>query len=255
MFDSHCHLQNLKFGGEIGGVIERARKQGVAQMLCCGTRPSDWGAVEAFAAEFSEVIPAYGVHPWYVDEAVDGDWRGELCKYLLNNPKAAIGEIGLDFAVRPRRDDLQMELFVEQLRLAEMFERAVSVHCVRAWGRLIEALKVVGEMRHGVVIHSFMGSPEVVQQLLPYGVYFSFSASIATFDYERAATIVAAVPQERLLIETDAPNALSPGLQDKEFENEPVFLPVVADILAEASKGYVSEIVEITTENARRVFG
>jgi TatD DNase family protein len=126
---------------------------------------------------------------------------------------------------------------------------------VRAWGRLQEILQDIGEVRHGMVIHSFSGSPEVVRQLMKFGVYFSFSASITNPNYSRAAAIVQAVPQNRLLMETDAPDMVPYKLKEINCVNEPQNLRYVASKLAEFRGVSIDEIVKITTDNALHVFG
>jgi len=254
MYDTHCHLQDLRFAGNLAAVMDRGRQTGVTQMLCCGTKPDDWSTVEALVSDYSEVIPAFGIHPWYVDDVVECDWKSLLRKYLSKNPKAAVGEIGLDFAVKPRCDDLQMEIFLEQLKLAEEFERPVSVHCLHAWGALLEVLGNIKKVRHGMVIHSFSGSPETVRQLMKYGVYFSFSGSITNPAYISAAALVQSVPKERLLIETDAPDMMPYSLKEGDCVNEPSNLALVAEKIAEIRGISIEDVVKITTENARRVF-
>jgi len=253
MFDSHCHLQDLRFEGDVTVIMERSRQEGISQMLCCGTKPSDWSAVEQFASKYSEIIPAFGIHPWYVDE-VGGEWKDLLRRYLGSNPNAAVGEIGLDFVVSPRRDDLQVEIFLDQMRVAKEFSRPVSVHCVRAWGRLLEVLEHIGEEMHGMVIHSFSGSPEIARQLLKFGVYFSFSAAITKPDYKRAADLVQAVPLDHLLIETDAPDMVPYSLKDRVYLNEPANLRYVAQKIAKFRGMSVEMLAAIATENAQRVF-
>jgi TatD DNase family protein len=254
LFDSHCHLQDDRLSGRCGRVLARAAKAGIAHMVCCGTRPSDWGQVAALAGNYAGIIPAYGIHPWYVADASDLTWEHRLRELLELNPRAGVGEIGLDAAVRPRRTAEQQSLFVQQLNIAREFERPVSIHCRRAWDALRDALETVGEMPGGMVIHSFSGSPELVESLVRFGVYFSFSGSITNPDYARAEGLVRAVPQDRLLIETDAPDMLPHGGLDRAALNEPANLHVVAEKIAAFTGLSLETVAALTTRNACRLF-
>ena len=254
LFDSHCHLQDDRLSGRRDSVLERAAKAGITHMVCCGTRPSDWELVAALAGNHPGIIPAYGIHPWYVADASDPTWENRLRAHLELNPLAGVGEIGLDAAVRPRRPAEQQSLFVQQLSIAREFERPVSIHCRRAWEALREALEAVGEMPGGMVIHSFSGSPELVESLVRFGVCFSFSGSITNPDYSRAVALVKAVPQDRLLIETDAPDMLPYGELDRDALNEPANLHAVAEQIAAFTGLSLKAVTELTTHNARRLF-
>lgn len=253
MFDTHCHLQDLKIKGDL--IIDRSRQHGVSRMLCCGTKPGDWNAVELLAASHDEIVPAYGVHPWFVENVATKDWKNELTHKLIENPKAVVGEIGLDSTAKPRSDELQLKVFVEQLALAAKYKRPVSVHCVRAWILLLNALENVGDLDQVVVLHSFSGSREIIHQLLSYNVYFSFSGAITNPSYKRASELVRAVPQNRLLIETDAPDMIPYDLKFNDLPNEPANLRYVAEKIAEFRAQTLAEVDEITTKNALRVFG
>jgi len=109
-------------------------------------------------------------------------------------------------------------------------------------------------MPRGLVIHSFSGSVELVKSLVSLGVYFSFSGSITNPAYERARALVQAVPRERLLIETDAPDMLPHVLRAQGGLNEPANLHVVAERIAQFTGLSVESVAELTTENARRLF-
>jgi len=252
MFDAHCHLQDKRFAGEVAAVVKRFRACGGERMLCCGTSVDDWAAVNLLAENFCEVVPAFGIHPWFVGSAAE-DWCELLRGYLRENPRAAVGEIGLDGAVNPEQEKLQLDVFMQQLELAVEFERPVSVHCVKAWGKLLSALKSVETIPTGVVIHSFSGSVEMLRELTELGVSFSFSGSVTNPAFRRAADIVRAVAADRLLIETDAPDMRPYGVAAK--HNEPANLIYVADKVAELRGMSVGDVIDLTAVNAERVFG
>ena len=135
-YDTHCHLQDERLRPFLPQVMERAEQAGVARMLCCGSAESDWAGVAELAGRYPSVRPAFGLHPWYVAEATP-DWVGSLRWRLQAWPTAVVGEIGLDHAVDPATYPAQEEAFLAQIRLAATLHRPVSVHCRRAYGRLI----------------------------------------------------------------------------------------------------------------------
>lgn len=252
--DAHCHLQDERYEDSVAGVVARARAHGVAKIVCCGTRPTDWERVADLADQYDEIIPAYGLHPWYVDEASSLEWMAELRERVERDPKAGVGEIGLDAVIRPRQTDEQQAAFIWQLRLARELGRPVSIHCRRAWEALDAGLKSVDVNTAGMVIHSFSGSVETVSSLRASGAYFSFSGSITNPAYKRARALVQSVPRDRLLIETDAPDMLPHALREVGGHNEPANLHVVAEKIAEFTGLSVEEVAEVTSDNARRLF-
>ncbi len=254
LFDSHCHLQDGRFEGDLVDVLARAVACGITHMVCCGTRPSDWAAVMSLGQGHPEVIPAYGIHPWYVEAATDADWEIRLRELLAMDLRAGVGEIGLDGAVRPRRLEQQQSLFMRQLLMAQEFERPVSIHCRRAWEPLLEVLQKVGPLPQGIVIHAYSGSAELVESLLRLGAFFSFSGSITNPAYAKAGDLVRAVPQDRLLIETDAPDMVPHVLRDCADINEPANLRVVAETVAGFTGRPIEAISALTSANAYRVF-
>ncbi len=253
LFDTHCHLQHDSLSVRLDDVVRRAEQKHVCHMVCCGTCPSDWERVAEISDIYPRVIPAFGIHPWGVEE--DGaQSRDRLRQLLAEYPKSCVGEIGLDFAVRPRRDLVQRELFLAQVVLAKEMDRPLSVHCRRAWGVLLEVLDAVGGVPRGAVIHSFSGSVEVIAQLVGHGCYFSFSGAITNPAFARAKKLVQAVPPDRLLIETDAPDMLPVALRHSESENEPANLILVAEQVAQFLEISPEKVAAVTTANAARLF-
>lgn len=99
-------------------------------------------------------------------------------------------------------------MFKKQLELAKELKKPASIHCVRAFGELLDVMKGVGPFPHGVILHSFLGSPEMVSELAKLGSYFSFSGFLMSMKPQKAKKLLKAVPSDRILLETDAPDAL-----------------------------------------------
>lgn len=257
LFDAHVHLQDERLAADRGGVVARAMAAGVTGMVCCGCTAGDWAAVAELADRVPGLIPAFGVHPWYV-AGQPPDWLERLAGWLERHPAAGVGEVGLDHAVAERDDVRQAEYLAAQLALARARGRPVSVHCRRAWAALADALREAGPLPAGFVVHAYSGGIEFIDAVAAAGGYFSFSGSLTYPGNRRGAAAAAAVPAERLLIETDAPD-MAPWVAgvrpDRTVPNEPANLPVVARRVAELRGMDVAELAALTARNARRLFG
>jgi TatD DNase family protein len=228
-FDAHCHLQDPRLGGGAGAAA-RARAAGVAHMVCCATREEDWEAVLDLAREQAGVLPMLGLHPWYAPAAAPG-WIGRL-RAALGAARAGIGECGLDFC-RPGRA-AQEAAFQAQLDLAIELDLPLSIHCVRAWGRLGAMLRATGLPAAGAALHAFNGSAETAAELQGLGLHLSFEA---------VRPVLRAVATDRLLFESDAPSGA----------REPSQVALVAEGAARAL-GRGPELAAQAGGNARRLF-
>ena len=180
-------------------------------MVVNGTSPDDWKDVERLSTDFPEVIiPSFGLHPWKVEGAPDG-WFEDLkaCLEATKGP-VGIGEIGLDRWIKNPDTEKQEAVFCSQLALAAERDLPVTIHCLRAWGSLMNLLREVDLPRRGFLIHSVGASPEIVEELAEMGGYFSASGPFADPQKRKYQEALKAVPLDRLLIETDAPDMLPP---------------------------------------------
>ncbi len=210
LFDAHMHLQEPVLAGYRDEIHAEWSRLDLARAVVNGTREADWSVVKALAAEDSRVLPSYGLHPWYVDSR-STDWFAAL-EDRLGGEYSVIGEIGIDHGVAGRDDTVQEEVFLRQLDLGYRLNRAVTIHCVKAWGRL-EALLRAQRGRlpgPGFLLHAYGGSAEMVSGFAELGAYFSFSSCAAHQRSGKRRKALAAVPEDRLLIETDAPALLPP---------------------------------------------
>lgn len=260
MFDTHCHLQDERLRPHLDAVLERAAGTGVTAMLCCGSAEADWADVRALAARHPSVLPAYGLHPWYVMQRSPA-WLDAL-RALLDTQPTALGEIGLDHALDPATFSDQEKVFLAQIHLAAERHLPVSVHCRRAWGQLIGLLDTHGWPPDGIVLHSYSGGKDLVHALARRGAYFSFSGAITHDRNVRGREAVIAGPAERLLIETDAPDipaALpegTPALRDAKGRglSEPAHLVQVIAVVASLRGITPEEAAALTHRNAERIF-
>ena len=250
LFDAHCHLQDERLADDLPAVLRRAEQSGVRRMLCCGCHERNWDAVLALAQAHPEIVPSFGIHPWYM-EGRTAAWLETLERFLSGQP-SGVGEIGLDHAVIPRADEEQEAVFIAQLRLARRLKRPVSLHCRKAWQRLLEILRAEGGVGWGGLIHSYSGSAELVKPLEEMGLYISFSGAITRPGNKRGRRALAAVSPERLLIETDSPDL--PPVGADSAVNEPANLALVAAAVANILDRSPEWVAEQTFANASRLF-
>lgn len=256
LFDAHCHLQDERLTPTIPTVMERAAKAGVTDLMCCGTCESDWPAVINVAARFPGVHISLGLHPWFIADRTT-KWLDTLQGLLRDHP-AAVGEIGLDHALPKETFADQEAVFLAQLSLAAKLERPVSVHCRRAWGRMMELLDGHGWPPGGILFHSYSGVPDLVRPLARRGAYFSFSGAITHDNNKRGREAVIVVPEDRLLIETDTPDlmpatgiARTPGTEPL---NEPANLQYIAATIATLRNWTPLQTATLTHQNAKAFF-
>ncbi|MFT5407250.1 MAG: TatD DNase family protein [Verrucomicrobiales bacterium] len=253
MIDVHCHLQDERLSGDVESILETCRAEGIERLIVNGTRPADWPVVAELAERFSDQVRAsYGLHPWYVGEVSSG-WADALEGYL-DGGAIGVGEIGLDKWTRDHDLPKQKEAFVSQLRMAMRRELPVTIHCLRAWGHLLEILQSESVLPQGFLLHSYGGPAEMVDAFVALGGYFSISGYF--FHARKQAqleTFLSRVPPNRVLIETDAPDMGLPE-GDEAFgdssANHPANLTVV--------KARMAALLEVSGEsfddNARRLF-
>lgn len=261
LFDAHNHIQEERLFSRLNWVMDRARAAGICRMGVKGCSEADWGRVEHIVNNFDCIFPAFGIHPWFISGR-SVNWTTKLENLLTSYPQASVGEIGIDHAVENRDDADQEAVFLAQLELARKFDRPVTIHCRQAWGRLIELLDQFGDLPKGMMIHCFGGSAEVAMELVRRGAYISFSGSITRPNNKKAEPALRAVPADRLLIETDAPDIFPCNMvqdaclcEDGQILNEPANLRAVLAKAAAFRGVSQADLAELTFENAERFFG
>jgi TatD DNase family protein len=261
LYDAHNHLQDERFGSQSQDLLAAAVKEGVVKMVVNGSCEEDWPKVLDLARRHSEVIPSFGYHPWYVKER-SRDWQKKLLKFLDEVP-SAIGEIGLDRWIEDYDTPQQEEVFIWQLRLAAERNLPVSIHCLKAWGWLLEILQSEPHPKCGFVLHSFGGPKEMIPALAELGAYFSFPGYFAHERKVKQREAFREVPPGRLLIETDAPDQLlrerlsNYSITDSKGKplNHPANLGAVYRFVAEFLEKQLEKLAEEVEGNFLRVFG
>ena len=169
-----------------------------------GTSEADWKRVSKLAGSNVSILPAYGLHPWFIEQR-SRDWQKNLKAYL-ENPHASVGEIGLDLAMKNPDRAVQEDVFRWQLSLAAERNIPATIHCVKAFGWLTEILRTNPLPGCGFLLHAFSGSTEIARECEKFGAYFSYSAHFLEERQLARREVFRQLPMDRLLVETDAPN-------------------------------------------------
>lgn len=251
MIDAHNHLQDPRFDRRRTKVIEVMRNAGITGCVVNGTCEKDWPNVASLAEDYPRfVIPSFGLHPWQVGSR-SKDWLSKLHALLDKYPEAAIGECGLDRWMTNPDLPSQHQVFRAQLALALEKQRPVTIHCLKAWGPLLEDLKSCPKLPP-ILLHSFGGSLEVANQLVKLGAFFSFSGYFLHPRKAKVRQVFSQLPTDRILVETDAPDMAMPDpAYHLEELNHPANLGSISRRLAELCQ--IPE--EVFSRNARRFFG
>ena len=254
LFDAHCHLQDARLAEDRAGVLSRARAVGVDRIAIKGASEADWSEVEVLIESDAFLYPSFGLHPWFLKQRSSA-WAMRLNALLEKYPQAGVGEIGIDPEPKGNQAEsmeVQEEVFLAQLEMAQRWKRPVSIHCRGAWGRLLEVLDRTGPLPDGWMIHCFGGSKEVALELLRRGAYLSFSGTITRPKNRKAAEVLPCVPAERLLLETDAPDLLPVGVEGP--HNEPGNLRIILARAAFLRGESEAEVASMTYQNTCRLF-
>ncbi len=258
MIDTHCHLDSERFDADRESVLERAWKAGVEAVVVPGVWPKNWDALVEFARTHSNVHVAAGIHPQFLPELAEADDDKHLDALRLRLERGsvvAVGECGLDgpsvAAGAPM--ERQIRVLREHLRLAKTFKLPAMVHCFRAHPEMRELLEREGIPPAGLVIHSYSGSAELVKIFAPMGCHFGLAGPVTYAKARKPLDSARAIPADRLLLETDAPDqAPTPHRGQR---SEPSFLPLIAKAIADARGSSLTELVAQTNANARTLFG
>ena len=209
LFDAHNHLQDDRLDEHRERIAAELPSLGLTRAVVAGSGEEDWQSVADLAKQHPWVLPSFGVHPWYVKEQ-SSSWLETLEGWLRAFPEAGVGEIGLDRWIANPDVELQVQMFRQQLAIAARDNRPATIHCLRAWGLLVEHLKAASRPERGFLLHSYGGPAEMIPGFVKLGAYFSLAPY---FFHERKAQQLAhfkQVPLDRLLLETDAPDMWPP---------------------------------------------
>jgi TatD DNase family protein len=248
--DTHAHLDEPAFAGDLEDVVARAHASGVDRAVNIGYRPERWTTTADLAARFPPISVVLGLHPQQATEFTDRTCA-ELEVAIRRAGARAVGEIGLDYARDFATPDQQRRAFAAQLELAQglglpvvLHQRAAEQDC---WDMLRAAPPALP-----VLLHCFDGSRLLARLALDRGYHFGIGGLLTRSAAADLRAVVAELPLERLVLETDAPYLTPAGLKNR--RNEPANIPRIAAALADLLERTVDDVAQQTTANAERVF-
>jgi len=284
-FDTHCHLNFQVFAGRVEEVIAEAKKAGVSHIVVPGTDIETSKKAVEIAEKYDGVYAAVGIHPHHVyqinqkrsaesekirnqknsDRSDISDYSGlsEIEKLLISNKVVAVGEVGLDkheykktvynvhkvYKVHKEFIELQKEFFVEQIKLAHKYKKALIIHNREAKKEILEILTHHSSL---ITYHSVFHCCEPDEKLLEFAKKHKMFIGIdGDINYRKdKQEFIKKIPLELLVLETDSPY-LSP---ERKFPNEPKNIKIIAEFIAKLINTSIKRLIKVTTKNARKLF-
>lgn len=250
MIDTHTHINMIEVT-PADDIIKNAGNYGVDKLIIPAASTSDFDTIIELTNKHENVYGMLGIHPSEAKEWTD-DIITRIKKLANKNKKiVAIGEIGLDYYWDKSFNDLQKEIFIKQIKLANELRLPIDVHDRDAHKDTFDILK---EYNRGsiVIMHCFSGSVEFAKECIKEGWYLGIGGVVTFKNAIKMKEVARAVPLEQILLETDAPY-LTP-VPHRGKENQPAYVKFVAEEIARIRNTTFEEIDEITTQNAKRVF-
>jgi TatD DNase family protein len=254
IIDTHCHLDNIKYQNDVDKVIENAVKSGVEYFIIPGADPKDLSKAVELATKYDKIFFAVGIHP-YDCENYD---EKLLTKYITHPKCVAVGECGLDYYRLPNNPkqkqetiQLQKKVFIDQINLAIKYNKPLIVHIREASNDSKQILLENEASKVGGVLHCFNASKHLLP-LSEAGFYFGIGGVVTFKNAKNLVEILPLIPQDKLLIETDAPY-LTPH-PFRGTRNEPKYTKNIANKIAELLDIKIEKLEQLTTNNANKLF-
>jgi TatD DNase family protein len=252
LIDTHTHMNAIQFAEDRDEAIARAVEAGVTRIVNIGCDRESIPTCLELADKYDFVYAAIGWHPVDAIDMQPGDleWIEELSKH---EKVVAIGEIGLDYHWDKSPKDVQDRVFREQIRLARKLGMPIVIHDREAHADILKVLKEERAAEVGGIMHCYSGSWETAKQCLDLNFYISFGGPVSFKNAKQPKEVLANVPLDRLLIETDAPYLTPHPFRGK--RNETAYVRYVAEAAAEIRGMSLEELAQATSDNAVRLLG
>lgn len=248
LFDSHCHYNDEKFNIDRDNIIKDNIKKGITKAIVAGySVKSSKQAIEIAEKYTNNLYAIVGISPNDLDEI---NYK-EIEKLAKNKKVVAIGEIGLDYYWNKENKELQKQVFLNQIQIANNLDLPIVIHTREAVMDTIEILKTNKVNKKGI-FHCCPLNIELIKEALKLGYYISFSGNITFKNSKNAYSCVSYVPLEKILIETDSPYMTPEPFRGQ--RNNPSYVQYVAKKIAEIKNLREEEIAQITYNNAKTIF-
>jgi len=250
--DVHCHLDDSAYG-DLGGLISACESANLGAIIAVGYDVQSSLFSKAVAEKFPCTYFAAGFHPTELGKFKQGDL--DIIADLCAHPKCvALGEIGLDYHYPDTQKELQKEIFLKQLELAEKLKMPVQIHSRDCAEDMLALLKEnADKLKNGALLHCYSHSAEMAEEFAKLNLYFSFGGASTWKGAKKAARTITALPIDRLLTETDSPY-MPPASRYGTFPNTPQSIPEIAAHIAEIKGIDARELEKAVWENAHNLF-
>lgn len=252
LFDTHVHLNAEQYDEDLQEVIDRALAEGVTNMVVVGFDEGTIKKAMELAENYDFLYASVGWHP--VDAIDMTEEHLTWLKELASHPKVvALGEMGLDYHWDKSPKDIQKEVFRKQIRLAKEVKLPIIIHNRDATADIMTILKEENAGEVGGIMHCYSGSVETALECIDMNFYISLGGPVTFKNAKKPKEVAEAIPMERLLIETDCPYLTPHPFRGK--RNEPAYVKLVAEQIAELKGLTLAEVAGETAENAKKLFG
>ena len=255
MIDTHTHIDGEEFAEDRALAVQRAKEAGVEKVFVPAIDLKSVSSVLQTCRQFpGYAYPMIGLHP----EEVKADWRNQLAqmKPMLDDPShpfIAIGEVGLDYYWSREFEAEQLQAFEEQVEWAAEYDLPLMIHCRKAQNEMVHILKRhEKELARGGVFHCFTGNEKEAEQLLQFNNFVLGIGGVLTFKKSHLPEVLAGIPIDRIVIETDSPYMAPVPMRGK--RNESAYVAFVLKRIAEIYGISEDEADRRTTANALRIF-
>lgn len=251
IFDSHSHYDDKAFDADRDELLSSFKDNNVGHVIAACAEFSSIPAILALCDKYDFLHLTLGIHPSEVLDLTP-DNRKEFERLIEEKKPVAIGEIGLDYHYDEPAPEIQREAFIYQLKLAERFNLPVMIHSRDAAMETLEIMKEYGPPKKGV-IHCFSSSAEIAEEYIKMGYYIGIGGVVTFKNSKVLKRVTEAIPLERILLETDCPYlAPSPFRGER---NSSLYLPYVVKEISALKGISEEEIISVTEENAKKLFG
>lgn len=251
LIDTHSHIDMIE-QISIDEVLDNASANDVEKVILPCAYPKDIDRIIDITEKYDNVFAYLGVHP---SEA--RDWDDSICEKIENHVSSGkkvvgIGEIGLDYYWDKSFNDIQKDVFIKQIRLANKLNLPVNIHDREAHKDTFDIIQA-NNKNSTVIMHCFSGSVEFARECIKAGHYIALGGVVTFKNAIKMKEVAADIPLDRLLLETDAPYLTPVPYRGK--ENQPAYVRFVAEAIAKIRGMSLEELAGITTQNAERIFG
>lgn len=248
IFDTHSHYDDEQFNPDREELINSLQGQGVSYIVSCGCDIPTTKANFELSQKHDGFYFASGFHPECLEGASIDDLK-VIEEYARDKKCVAIGEIGLDYHWMSSPKEVQIEFFEKQIELAKALDMPVIVHDREAHGDTLDTLK---KMQPKGVVHCFSGSKEMAKEIIKLGMYIGLNGVVTFKNARKSLEVVKEIPLDRLVLETDCPYLAPEPNRGK--RNDSHYIPFVAERIGEVLDIPAQEILDITFENAKRLY-